>query len=453
MIATDLGAIAEWCAGELRGGDAETTVRGVTIDSRRVRGGELFVALPGERVDGHQFVAAACEAGAAAALVTREQPAVLPQVLVADGRRALGAVAAGWRRRFDIPVVGVAGSNGKTTVKAMLGTILERVAPCLVTRGNHNNELGLPLTLARLGADHRYAVLELGASRPGDLQYLTGIARPDIGIITGIAAEHLDGFGDLDGVAAGEGELLQGLAEDGVALINADDAYAGFLAQLAGERRVLRFGFDPAAEIRGMLHDDGGLTIRTPRGRIEVRLQLLGRHNCANALAATAAAEALDVPLETVAAGLGAVQPAPGRLVWRDCAGGWALIDDTYNANPASLQAAIEVLAEQAGETWLVLGDMAELGGDSRTLHARAGAAAQAAGIDRLYTVGRDARAVAAAFGENARHFDTIDALREALRDTIHPGVCCLVKGSRSAAMERIVAALDSSPAEIGSRN
>jgi len=332
MIATELGAIADWTSGELRGGDAPTAVHGVAIDSRRVQGGELFVALPGERVDGHQYVAAAAEAGAVAALVTRQQPVPVPQVLVADTCLALGAVAARWRQRFDLAVIGVAGSNGKTTVKEMLGSILAQRGPCLLTRGNQNNELGLPLTLARLGAEHRYAVLELGASRPGDLHALTAIARPDVGIITGIAAEHLDGFGDLDGVAAGEGELLQGLPDDGVAVINADDVYAAFLAERAGDRRVLRFGFDAAAEIRGTPQADGGLTMHTPRGRIDVRLQLLGRHNCANALAAAAAAQVLGVPLDAVAAGLAAVRPVPGRLLWHDCAGGWSVIDDTYNA-------------------------------------------------------------------------------------------------------------------------
>ena len=444
MLNLRLGEVALWTRGRLFGADA--VIDTVVTDSRRVEPGALFVALKGEHADGHDFVVAAAASGAAGALVARRVETVLPQVLVDDVLLALGDLASTVRAQRRARVVGITGSSGKTTIKGLLAAILARRGRTHVTAGNYNNEIGLPLTLLAMPADAEYAVLEMGAGKPGDIAYLAAIARPQVALVSNIAPAHLERLGSIDGVAGTKGALYEALPADGVAVINADDAYAGFFAGLAGTRRVLRFGLGSAVEVGAaelaLAVDGSRFRLMTPAGAASVRLPLPGRHNVHNALAAAAAAIALDMPLADIVAGLETAGAVPGRLVRRAMAGGWTLIDDTYNANPGSVAAAIATLALAGGETWLVLGDMAELGAGAEALHAAVGTQARAAGISRLFSVGRLSRATSVAFGDAGAHFDDQAALIAALRAALRAGVTCLVKGSRSSGMERVVAAL-----------
>ena len=434
-----LSEIATLCGGQASGPDVE--IHGMSHDSRIIETGNLFLALPGERSDGHRFIEAARAAGAVAALVSEPVDQDFPQVRVNDVLKAMGLIAAAWRARMDITVVGVTGSNGKTTVKEMIAAILSARASTLATGGNYNNEIGLPLTLAKLDESHRYAVVEMGASRSGDIRYLADLARPDAGVVTNAAPAHLEGFGSLEGVARTKGELFQALPESGVAAINADDQFAPLWRDMAAHCRSLGFGLGERADVRAQVIN-GSAQLETPWGNTTLRLNLPGRHNLVNALAALTIAGQLDIALDEAVQALAGLNSLPGRLQVHQVADGWRLIDDTYNANPASLYAGLQVLADMEGEGWLVLGDMAELGPDSEKLHAEMGHSASDLGIRRLYTVGDISRASASAFGHGAQHFESHDALYEALSKALHPGVNCLIKGSRSMAMEQIVQAL-----------
>jgi UDP-N-acetylmuramoyl-tripeptide--D-alanyl-D-alanine ligase len=445
-----LGAIAMWTHGRLADSDAEladTEITGVAIDTRKLQPGELFVAIKGERVDGHDYLAEAAARGAIAALVTRKVDSALPQVLVDDTALALGDLASAVRAQRDVRVVGITGSSGKTTVKTLVASILSRHGRTHVSAGNYNNELGLPLTLLAMPRDTEYAVLEMGAGKPGDISYLAAIARPDIGLVTLIAPAHLARMGSIEGVAETKGALYQALPADGIAVINADDHFASFFDGLAGTRKVLRFGLDKPADIGADVIEqrvDGSrFVLSTPRGDAEVALPLPGRHNIANALAAAAVALALDVPLDTIVAGLEHASGVAGRLRRQTMSSGWTLIDDSYNANPSSMAAAIDTLLLADGERWLVLGDMAELGADAQALHAGIGKRARERGVDRLFAVGPLGAMTVEAFGAGGEHFDDKAALIAALKSRVHAGVTCLVKGSRSAGMEQVVAALD----------
>jgi UDP-N-acetylmuramoyl-tripeptide--D-alanyl-D-alanine ligase len=439
-----LAAIALWTRGQLVGADTEVT--GVAIDTRRLQPGELFVAVRGERVDGHDYVAQAAAQGAVAALVTRRVEAVIPQVVVNDTQLALGDLASAARAQRDVRVVGITGSNGKTTVKTLTASILARHGRTHVNIGNYNNELGLPLTLLAMPDDTEFAVLEMGAGKPGDIAYLAGIARPDIGLVNTVAPAHLERMGSLEGVAETKGALYEALPADGVAIINADDAFASFFSGLAGPRRQLRFGLQQPADVSAaqIEHDLAGshFVLQTPQGTTPIRLPLPGQHNVANALAAAAIALALDVPLTTIALGLEHVPGVAGRLHAEHMPGDWILIDDSYNANPGSFGAAIDTLTLATGERWLVMGDMAELGPQARALHAAIGTRAAQAGIERLFAVGPLSAAAVEAFGAGAEHFNDKPALVAALQARLHGGISCLIKGSRSAGMEQVVAAL-----------
>jgi len=448
-----LSAIALWTHGRLLGADAD--VDGIAIDTRKLEPGNLFATFKGERVDGHDYLAEAAKRGAAAALVTRKVDIALPQVLVADMEAALGDLASAVRAQRHARVIGITGSNGKTTVKTLAAAILSRHGRTHVNSGSFNNEIGLPLTLLSMPEDAEYAVLEMGAGKPGDIDYLAAIARPEIGLVTVIAPAHLERMGSVEAVAETKGALYQSLPADGVAIINADDAFAGFFAGLAGTRRVLRFGLehkaDVGADIVELRPDGSRFVLSTPAGDAEVNLALAGRHNVANALAAAAIALALEVPLDTIVAGLEQATPVQGRLRREAMPGGWVLVDDSYNANPASLAAAIDTLALAGGERWLVLGDMAELGAEARALHAAVGRQARERGIERLFAVGPLSAAAAEAFGGQGGHFADKAALLAALRAQLHPGVTCLVKGSHSAGMETVVAALRGAGRKEGS--
>lgn len=443
-----LGAVAMWTHGQLLGSDVQ--LGGVAIDTRRLRPGDLFVAIKGERVDGHDYLAEAAARGAVAALVTRKVDSALPQVLVGDAALALGDLASAVRAQRNVRVVGITGSNGKTTVKTLVAAILSRHGRTHVSAGNYNNELGLPLTLLAMPQDTEFAVLEMGAGKPGDIAYLAAIARPDIGLVTLIAPAHLARMGSLEGVAETKGAMYQALPADGVAIINADDAFARFFGGLAGTRKVLRFGLehpaDVGADIIEQRVDGSRFVLSTPVGDAEVSLPLPGRHNIANALAAAAVTLALEVPLATIVAGLEQAAGVAGRLRREAMEGSWILIDDSYNANPSSMAAAIDTLRLAGGERWLVLGDMAELGEQARALHADVGRYAAERGIDRLFAVGALGVATVEAFGARGEHFEDKALLVAALRAQLHPGVTCLIKGSRSAGMEQVAIALGKPP-------
>jgi len=421
---------------------------GVSTDSRTLSAGELFCAIKGPNFDGHEHCAAAANAGAVAAIVERPIDAGLPLLVVDDTRRALGRLAREWRRRFPVPVVGITGSNGKTTVKQMVAAILGTDGAVLATKGNLNNDIGVPLTLFHLGPKHDHVVVEMGANHAGEIAALAEIAEPDVAVITLCAPAHLEGFGSIEQVAAAKGEIYAGLGPDGIAVINADDEFAAYWTGVAGRRRIVRFGFGEAIDVgarevaaRGL---GGGMQfILTINGSlIDINLALDGRHNVANALAAAAAASALGIPVETIKAGLESTHHVAGRLGVLDGLGGSRIIDDTYNANPASLQAALNVLAATQGEKWVVLGDMGELGSDAESIHERLGREARTLGIDRLYTLGPLAAAAGRGFGGDAFEFDDIDALNEALVAALHGQVTVLVKGSRFMRMERVSQAL-----------
>jgi UDP-N-acetylmuramoyl-tripeptide--D-alanyl-D-alanine ligase len=439
-----LSAIAMWTHGRLLGDDA--AVGGVAIDTRKLKAGDLFAAFKGEHVDGHDYLAQAAAAGAAGALVSRKVDSPLPQVLVDDVEAALGDLASAVRAQRHARVIGITGSNGKTTVKTLTASILSLHGRTHVNTGSFNNEIGLPLTLLAMPEDAEYAVLEMGAGKPGDIAYLAAIARPEIGLVNIIAPAHLERMGSVEGVAETKGALYQALPADGVAIINADDAFAGFFAGLAGTRRVLRFGLehkvDVGADIVEQRADGSLFVLSTPVGDAEVNLALPGRHNVANALAAASIALALDVPLATVVAGLEQARAVAGRLRRIALPGGGTLIDDSYNANPSSMAAAIDTLALAAGERWLVLGDMAELGADARALHADVGTKARERGIERLSAVGPLSAAAVEAFGTGGEHYADKAALIAALKAGVQGGVTCLVKGSHSAGMDEVVRAL-----------
>ncbi|HET6433380.1 UDP-N-acetylmuramoyl-tripeptide--D-alanyl-D-alanine ligase [Dyella sp.] len=439
-----LDTVALWTRGQRIGADVPVT--GFAIDTRKLQPGDLFVALRGEHVDGHDFVADAIARGAAATMVTRKLDIALPQVLVNDAAAALGDLASAVRAQRQVRVVGITGSNGKTTVKTLVAAILGRHGRTHVNAGNYNNELGLPLTLLAMPEDAQYAVLEMGAGKPGDIAYLAAIARPDVGLITCIAPAHLERMGSIEGVAETKGAIYQALPVDGVAIINADDAFAPFFAGLAGSRRVLRYGLGRPADVTATVieqrFDGSRFVLHTPQGEAEVMLPLAGSHNVANALAAAAVATALEVPLATIVAGLAGADGVAGRLKVEPMPGHWTLIDDSYNANPGSVTAAIDTLALASGERMLVLGDMAELGVDARAMHARVGAHAKARGIEHLLAVGPLSAAAVESFGAGAAHFDNKAALLGAIEARLRAGVTCLVKGSRSAGMDQVVASL-----------
>jgi UDP-N-acetylmuramoyl-tripeptide--D-alanyl-D-alanine ligase len=450
-----LSAIALWTHGLMLGADAGIT--GVAIDSRKVKAGDLFAAFKGEHVDGHAYLADAKARGAVAALVEHRVDIDLPQVQVDNVELALGDLASAVRAQRNARVIGITGSNGKTTVKTLTAAILSLHGRTHVNAGSYNNEIGLPLTLLWMPEDTEYAVLEMGAGKPGDIDYLAAIARPDIGLVNLIAPAHLERMGTIEMVAETKGALYRALPADGVAVINADDAFASFFSGLAGGRKVLRFGLDHKADIGADILEqrvDGSrFVLSTPHGDAEVSLPLPGRHNIANALAASAIALALDVPLDTIVAGLENATAVEGRLKRIAMPMGWTLIDDSYNANPSSMHAAIDTLALAEGERWLVLGDMAELGADARALHAGVGRHAREQGIQKLFAVGPLNVAAVEAFGTGGTHFADKAALIDALRAQIHAGVTCLVKGSHSAGMEHVVAALKHARPEEGAPN
>ena len=446
-----LSEIARMAGGHLDGEDV--MVDAIASDTRAMPedGRALFVALKGERFDGHDHVADAALHGARAALVSHAVVAEIPQVGVADTERALAAIAAALQSGRSGKVVAITGSNGKTSVKTMLLSILQSAGRAYANPGNRNNEIGLPLAVIDAPDDADFAIYEMGAGKPGDIAYLTTVVRPDVSLVNNIAPAHLERMGSLLGVADTKAAIYDALPADGVAVINADDAFAPYFAERAHGRRLIRFGIEASADIRArdIRVDAGGMrfVLIAPEGEAEVTLALPGRHNVRNALAAAALALGAGASFDAVVTGLEAARPVAGRLVRHVLGNGATLIDDSYNANPGSLNAAIDLLststqAEGQGDAWLVLGDMRELGADAQALHAEAGRRAKAAGIARMYALGELSAHAAQAFGEGARTFDSHAALAEALQRDLAAGTTAptiLVKGSRGSAMDRVV--------------
>jgi UDP-N-acetylmuramoyl-tripeptide--D-alanyl-D-alanine ligase len=422
----------------------------VSTDSRTLKPGTLFVALRGPNFDGREFVAAAAAQGAIGAIVERAVAHALPQVVVPDALRALQQLGQAWRADFNVPIVGVAGSNGKTTAKEMTAAILSRMGVCMATHGNLNNHIGVPLTLMRLEASHRSAVVEMGANRIGDVAELVRLARPTVGLITNAGAEHLEGFGNLDGVAQGEGEMVSCLEPTATAIINADDAYAGYWRRVATAVRILTFGVHAQADFmakNSLQAIERGefatrFTLECPLGQMSITLKAGGAHNIGNALGAAAAASAAGASLEEIALGLADFRAVAGRLQLKAGARDSWIIDDSYNANPSSVRAGLEVLRSLPGATWLVLGDMAELGEFAENSHAHMGAYARDCGIKRLFALGPQSSRAVETFGSGAEWFPDADSLTRRLQAELAPGVTVLIKGSRVNRLERVVQAL-----------
>ena len=421
----------------------------VTTDSRAIHAGDLFVALAGERFDGHDFAVQALQQGAAGVLTGRDL-GLEAQIASTDSKLALGALAAHWRSRFVLPLIAVTGSNGKTTVTQMLASILTAYAgeDAFFTQGNFNNEIGLPLTLLRLRGHHAVGAVELGMNHPGEIAYLADIARPTVALVNNAQREHQEFMKSVAEVAAENGSVFDSLPPDGIAVINADDEFAGFWRKQAAGREVIDFGVRVSADVTARAETalfGSHLELMTPKGNAEVALRIPGSHNVLNACAATAGALAAGVPLAAIAAGLAAFVPYQGRLQKKVAPTGAVVIDDTYNANPDSVRAAIDVLAAFGGERVLVLGRMGEVGDDGPKYHQEVGAYARERGIAALLAFGDETEPAVAAFGAGAERFGAIETLNAAALTHSRPGTTLLVKGSRSMRMERVVAALTGS--------
>jgi len=437
-------SVAVITAGRLLG--ADVAFASVSTDSRTIEKDALFVALSGPNFDGHEYVQAATERGAVAALVSRELNAALPQVLVTDVLQGLSEFSKAWRAQFSFPVIGVTGSNGKTTTKELIGSIMRQLGNVLVTRGNLNNHIGVPLTLLQLNASHHAAVIELGANHCGEIAALATLSAPNIGIVTNAGAAHLEGFGGMDGVATGKGELYLALPEYGVAIINADDQYAEQWRTHCNAKNLLSFGIDAAADFNAKniaIHrDHSQFELHTPHGSIPVHLQLAGKHNVRNAVGAAAAAYAAGASLEEIQSGLNSARAVGGRLQLKAAIHGASMIDDSYNANPSSMRAGIDAMQSLPGKHWLVMGEMLELGADTARLHADCGAYAKRAGVEKLFAIGALTQHAVNTFGDGAQWFASLEALITALSNSVDSSSVVLIKGSRGSRLERVATAL-----------
>ncbi len=434
MLSLMLSDVIDSVDGELLGDDAELT--GFSIDTRTINQGDLYIAIQGDRFDGHEFCHKAEQNGASALMVHRRVDSDLPQLLVEDTRISLGLLGRMWAQQFQVPTVAITGSNGKTTVKEMTAAILGQLGPVLATEGNFNNDIGVPLTLLRLREHHQYAVIEIGANHAGEVGALSKLVQPDVAIVNNVGPAHLEGFGSIEAVADAKSEIYSGLRSDGWAVINADDQFADVMRDAASHCHVHEFGASDDVSVR--LLPDNALKIALGDKTLAPRFSLLGKHNRLNAVAATAAAQCLDVQPVAIMSGLAAVRAVAGRLNLQAGLNSSRLIDDTYNANPASVKAAINVLAEFEGRRILVLGDLGELGADEASLHAELGEYAQQAGIDSLFTVGVLSANAASAFN-GARHFDAKDNLITELREQLNNDTTVLIKGSRGSRMEEVL--------------
>jgi UDP-N-acetylmuramoyl-tripeptide--D-alanyl-D-alanine ligase len=431
---------------------ADMVFQSVSTDTREALQGKLFIALRGERFDAHDYLAQAAGQGAVAAVVDKQAqvdvPANFPLIRVDNTRVALGLLGSHWRSRFSIPLIGVTGSNGKTTVKEMCAAILRAWLgqdAVLATQGNLNNDIGLPQMLLRLHGGIRAAVIEMGMNHPGEITWLAGLARPTVSIVTNAQRAHLEGMGQLQAVAAEKGEIYRVLGADGVAIINADDEHAGYWRTHHGAGKILDFGVSHPAEVTAQYSIEGlasSLVLSTPLGKANCRLSVPGIHNIRNALGAAAAALAAGAPLEAIVKGLGEFGGAKGRLQSKPAIRGATLLDDTYNANPDSVRAGIDVLMATPGRKYLVLGDMGEIGDMSAQYHDEIGGYAKSAGVDRLFALGEQSVVAARNFGGGGQHFNNVEALLTEIVPLLDKDVVVLVKGSRFMRMERVVEGL-----------
>ncbi len=416
-----------------------------STDTRALTGGELFIALSGAHFNGNRFAADAAARGAIAVVVSEEQQNLaVPQLLVEDTHVALGKIAHAWREQFDIVGVAITGSAGKTTTKEFAGSIFSEMGPTLATLGNKNNDIGVPVTLFRLDDSHRYGVFELGANHLGEIAYTSNLVAPQAAVITNVGSAHLEGFGSREGIAKAKGEIYGGLVKGGIACINLDDEFAGYWKELCKHRQQLHFSLEKKADlwvdnIRQANSGCYAFDLHVGTRTADIELKLIGRHNIANALAAASLAHACHVPLEKIVAGIEKTRPVPGRLNLHLLNPSCRLIDDTYNANPSSMKAAIDVLAEMPGRRVLVTGDMGELGRATETGHNEVGEYAKMKKIDALYSVGQYSHFTAAGFGPEAKTFAEQQSLIEDLEKELETVVTLLVKGSRSASMENVV--------------
>ncbi len=428
----------------------EVAISSVSIDTRTLQSGDLYVAISGKNFDGHDFVVQAEAAGAAALMVERLVDTDLPQIIVPDTRIGLAELAGFWRQNAAAKIVAVTGSNGKTTVKEMLASILSVNDPILATKGNLNNEIGVPLTLLRLNESHRYAVIEMGANHAGEIAFSSRYAQADVAVLNNVGAAHLEGFGSLEGVAHAKGEIISGLSPQGTAILNKDDVFFPLWQALAEHRHIISFGFAAeadvtATEISTQVEDNHFVTrfmLMAAQQKTQICLKLAGFHNVKNALAAAAACLALGISLTQIKQGLEALKPVTGRLQPWISRQGSLVIDDSYNANPASLQVALDVLTHCAGEKIVCLGAFGELGDDSVAIHQSMGTLIKAAGVNRLYAVGENARHCVETFGEGAVFFTSQEALIVSLNQQLSGKETVLVKGSRAQRMENVAASL-----------
>lgn len=442
---TTLSQLGQWISGSRVTVDA--VIDGVSTDSRQVAPGSLFVTLKGERFDAHRFLGDVAAAGNAAAVMVEQVPEgyPLPALVVRDTRQAMGEMATCWRRQFDIPVIGVTGSNGKTTVKEMIASVLRSAFTengYLATAGNFNNEIGVPLTVFRLADSHRAAVIELGMNHVGEIAVLTAIAQPTIGLVNNAQREHQEFMQSVEAVARENGTVIQTLPPDGVAVFPAGDTYSALWTELAGDRTVVTFGFGNDADVSARIVATGGKTgvaMHLMGETVEVNLATSGRHNVMNAMAAAACCLAAGIERAAIVRGLETFVPVHGRLERKTAFNGAQLIDDTYNANPDSVRAAIDVLADMQGDGVLVLGDMGEVGDNGERFHAEIGAYARVRGIGHFFAFGNMARAAADGYGKTAWHFTEMEAMNRVLKDMLAPEMTVLVKGSRFMKMERVV--------------
>lgn len=431
-------------------GQANTTFDRVSTDTRAIQAGDLFVALRGENFDAHNFLSQAAENKACGLVVEQVEPSVaLPQLVVADTTRALGQIGAVNRSRYRGPLLAITGSGGKTTVKGMAASILSQCGKTLATRGNLNNHIGVPLTLLELEAGHEFAVIEMGASAGGEIAYLVGLAKPDVAMVNNVMPAHVEGFGSVGGIAKAKGEIYQGLSAAGIAVLNLDEIYVqDWRERLPCERRLTFSLANPEADVYVQRPADDlsqGLvfTLVTPQGSTDVSLPIIGKHNINNALAAATCALAMGADLEAIANGLQAFRGEKGRMQLLQGLAGAVLIDDSYNANPGSVRAAIDTLVNYPGKRILVLGDLAELGEEAPNLHAELGDYARWAGVDRVVTVGPLTRHLNQAFGAGASHCADHSEAIDIIKTELDADTAVLVKGSRSARMEVVVQAIN----------
>ena len=422
---------------------------GCSIDSRTIKDGNLFIALKGENFDGHDYVSLAEDNGASSIILEQEVNHTKPVLQVKDTRKAMGLLARSWRDEISIPLIAITGSNGKTTVKEMVSSILSETSEVHATSGNLNNDIGVPLTLFGLDKKHQYAVIEMGANHPGEIEWLSAIARPNVAVITQCAPSHLEGFGSVEGVAKAKSEIYSGLQSSGTAIINADDPFAGFWKETCQNQQQLTFGMlsndvNVKAEKVEFIAEDASVSFSLVFNgdKIDINLPLSGHHNVMNALAAAACCLSLEISLSTIKNGLEKMLPVKGRLQIKNGKQGVRIIDDTYNANPRSLSAAIDVLSAYGGSRYLVLGDMGELGETAVQHHVEAGKVARAAKIDGLLSIGELSVNAVESYGLGASHYESFDALEKGLSEIINNDVTILIKGSRYMKMERVVNSL-----------